>query len=504
MSSNPLPVLTPAQLVGLSYVWAGSPNQRLLRPLRRALESNPRIRRELDVSGGFDFIVDRASRDPQEQVNLERLFQIQDTLLSSTRVDNRLDQIPCVQEEFESLKDITKITTAIKSQLSECCDEITGLLRALKKSLTAFRDAVNKNFTQASRVLSAKLDQLKADLVGFYNEEKASFLSALPNLKAEVYSEFRKILQEELGPLKDKLNSIESTLDRNFPSINDELALLKASSGDILTVVGSTELTLGTYIGTWELWVITNTEAQTAGFAGIGTAFLELNGVIGGKTILGANALRKATNRGVSEVNKFTKTKWKDWTCFSKDVKKGLPFILTNEVCQNIVGESYYKWDALACFYPTIVFVFVEQTQNNKPRKAQIKLRLKQTSASITENDVAALITRAEACAGLSYTYGNARGNYVSLDKRFKTTIFAKDEASLNAVLNKVLGVILEPFDPALLSITNTGSKRPSINKRLTALHAVGVNNTNYNENFSLGLKSINVLINGLKRIIKL
>lgn len=73
---------------------------------------------------------------------------------------------------------------------------------------------------------------------------------------------------------------------------------------------------------------------------------------------------------------------------FVKDKKEPLPFVLTNEVCSNIVPQSYYKWEALSSFYRTIVFVFIEKTLNNKPHKSQIKLTLKQTSDSIKESDV--------------------------------------------------------------------------------------------------------------------
>ena len=51
--------------------------------------------------------------------------------------------------------------------------------------------------------------------------------------------------------------------------------------------------------------------------------------------------------------------------------------ILTSEVCCNIVGESYYKWDALSSFYPTITFVFVEETQNSFPFPKKITNKTK-------------------------------------------------------------------------------------------------------------------------------
>ena len=64
----------------------------------------------------------------------------------------------------------------------------------------------------------------------------------------------------------------------------------------------------------------------------------------------------------------------------------------------------------------------------------------------------------------------NTRGSYVSLDKRFRTTVFAKDQANINFILEKVLSVIKETFNPDLLSLTSIGCKRLSIHKRIEKL----------------------------------
>ena len=73
---------------------------------------------------------------------------------------------------------------------------------------------------------------------------------------------------------------------------------------------------------------------------------------------------------------------------FLKDVKKGLPYIITCEVCASIVGESYAKWDSVSMYYPTLVFVFNEVTDNINPRRSQIKLRLKKTTDELNDSDV--------------------------------------------------------------------------------------------------------------------
>lgn len=168
------------------------------------------------------------------------------------------------------------------------------------------------------------------------------------------------------------------------------------------------------------------------------------------------------------------------------------------------MGESYAKWDSISQYYPTIVFVFVEVTESNKPRKSQIKIRFNKTWQEITDKDIQNLTNKIKEYGNLGYTYGTTRGNYVSKDKRFKTTIYAKDKENISNILSKVLDVLPDKFDPGLLSLTILGSKRPSLTKRTKQLANIGLNTDNYNDEFSLKLKSANLLVNGVKKIIKL
>jgi hypothetical protein len=66
------------------------------------------------------------------------------------------------------------------------------------------------------------------------------------------------------------------------------------------------------------------------------------------------------------------------------------------EVSQLIVGESYFKWDSTASYFPTIVFVFNEITQGETPRRSQIKARFKKLSQEVTDKDIQILTDRSE------------------------------------------------------------------------------------------------------------
>ena len=77
-------------------------------------------------------------------------------------------------------------------------------------------------------------------------------------------------------------------------------------------------------------------------------------------------------------------------------------------------------------------------------------------------------------------------------------------QETISLVLKKLLNIIPKKFDSNLLSITNDTKNRPAIFKRTKSLKKIPLNLTNYNEFFTVKLKSINLLVNGVKRIIKL
>lgn len=58
------------------------------------------------------------------------------------------------------------------------------------------------------------------------------------------------------------------------------------------------------------------------------------------------------------------------------DFKKDLITEISDEICNKIVGESYYKWNSTNSFYPTLMFKFKEENINNRTRTTQLKLKL--------------------------------------------------------------------------------------------------------------------------------
>lgn len=76
---------------------------------------------------------------------------------------------------------------------------------------------------------------------------------------------------------------------------------------------------------------------------------------------------------------------------------------------------------------------------------------------------------KAQALAGLRHNHGVVRGNCVSSDKRFKTTVYGRDNDEIKDLYERIMPVIVERFEPNNLSYTS-GPRRVSITKRTRSL----------------------------------
>ncbi len=290
----------------------------------------------------------------------------------------------------------------------------------------------------------------------------------MSSLKQELYNEIRNIVKQENQVLSDKIITLECQLE----AVNTTVTNTHTTITNVEKVVGAYLINWGRYRVTYGL----DHDKIVLDIAGAVTA-------ISGSTIASTkvvDAFVKAKTKLISKqiIDEVNNLKADEQTKFMKDGTKSLPFILPSEICANIVGESYVKWDSISQYYPTLVFVFNEVTSNNNPRKSQIKLRFNKLSGPITDQDINDIVMRAKDQPKITYLYGCVKGNYVSKDKRFKTTVFKADKQSISELLNSLFKTIPETFDTDLLSITEIGRKRPSLTKRKTDLYNVKLNLT--------------------------
>lgn len=493
MAANPTIPMTLERLLILAHCQVMAINRRTLRLLQRTLEGNPAIADEMRRAGGFEAIIETNVLMPSAQSALNRLCQVQDTVLTSDRFANQAISIPTAQEEASNIGKIINVVTGIKEHLDDCCDEVKLLLRDLKIQVRDVYRDLRSLIIKSTNSIRVDLRTYKNLLLNLYNTEKAKLVAFLPDLKAEIYAEIRSIVQDENRELLSRLDSLNQRLTQVNNNINSVHGTAKHTEELVLVFESDWTAYRATYFVDHNKLVLD-----------IGAVTTALTGEItfASRSIIGYT--KKRTRTVTRAINNKVDTKFRELDKFLNDKKEGLPSIMTTEVCANIVGESYAKWDSISMYYPTLVFVFNEITSNNKPRRSQVKLRFNKASADVSEQDLKDIIARVKAQPTIKYVYGAVKGNYVSKDKRFKTTICGQNKQLISELLNSLFKIIPEDFDKELLSITDIGRKRPSITKRMVDLDNTGLNTVIYDETFTMQLKSVSILINGISKIINL
>ena len=301
----------------------------------------------------------------------------------------------------------------------------------------------------------------------------------------------------ELSEVKEELNIGFSSLDAKIDAIGLEVT-------GIATEL--TELNLGfTAFATESLGAQGTLLATTIG--GFSTTDLAIGGVskeIAVKSIIDTRRYNNHIDSKEKELEKFSVEKIKEEHEFWNKKIEELPKTIASECSLSIIGEPYSRYDAISCYYPTLTFIFYEENALLKPRRAQIKLRLLDKTEDITEERIEELRIKIVKNGNLMFQAGNTRANYVTADKRMKTSIYAKDANNAKIILSKVLNIISDEFDESLLSITTNGTNRPNLSKRKLPIGNLDLNTTNYNESFQVKLHHVHLIINGIKEIIPL
>lgn len=113
------------------------------------------------------------------------------------------------------------------------------------------------------------------------------------------------------------------------------------------------------------------------------------------------------------------------------------------------------------------------------------------------------LKTKCSQFSNQSYTYGQDRFNYVSSDKRFKTTVFGSNLEEIKTLFINLLSVLDKPFEERNVSITS--SKSPlNVTKRNVSLIDIECNSIDYLGLFPLKLSKAVLLVNRLSKPIVL
>lgn len=191
--------------------------------------------------------------------------------------------------------------------------------------------------------------------------------------------------------------------------------------------------------------------------------------------------------------------KFDEFKEYLNDWKKELIEQVAQEVSLQIVGESYYRWDATSTYYPTLTFLFKEENTEQYPKRSQIKVRLNKKNEEVTDADISMLKRNCNKLINQRYTYGTDRYNYVSADKRYKTTVFGSNVSEIISLFTNLLSVLDEPFLERNLSIT-FGRNRINQTKRSKPLGDIKINEMDYQSSFSVKFYKAVLLVNGLEK----
>lgn len=167
---------------------------------------------------------------------------------------------------------------------------------------------------------------------------------------------------------------------------------------------------------------------------------------------------------------------------------------LAQEIGNELVGETYLRWDTQVRFYPTIVFIFLEDEEhfikrnvlasNQYKKKVKIKLRITNHSIEKLEKDNNFLKTYTlelrSKIFNLIDTYnfntGNLRCTYVNQGSvSWKTTVFPKDKQQACYILNQLSNLIGENMNPNFFTFSNVRLKNDKEDDIPVYLHKVSL-----------------------------
>lgn len=167
---------------------------------------------------------------------------------------------------------------------------------------------------------------------------------------------------------------------------------------------------------------------------------------------------------------------------------------LSQDIGNELVGETYLRWDTQVRFYPTIVFIFLETEEDFIKRsildksqyrkKVQIKLRVTHHSIEKFENDESFLkryiVSLKDKIQNLMDIYnfhaGNLKCTYVNQGRvSWKTTIFATNKNEAILILTRLCNLIDEVVDPKMFTCSNVRSSNEQEADILVYLHKVSL-----------------------------
>ena len=485
-----------------------------LNSTERILRRDPSAARELERTGGLQPLLTRGTTQNEERHYLSRFVDYQTSMFIDRVTSGDILRTPTLETLFEQARENTNISISISTELESCCADI-------KSKLDNLLSAVQRGFRRLRALLIAKVADIQTQASGNFEvltETALDTRAIVLNQLNERLNTIEEIINQTNTFIQDKINQRADALEERLAAVLSSLLnFIAEKAGEVVDQTKTLLNSLEIYIRDSFQALLFNIEsaltAQTASLissleafynvevfpvlSAIGAGVTEL---VGSTTYISdiVTQLSRELKLLPSKFDELLEKHLKEFKNYLDDWKKDLIKEVAAEVSLQVVGESYYKWDSVTTYFPTITFLFKETGVSQYARKSQIKLRLLKRNEELTQADIDKLRINCNTILNSTYSYGSQRYNYVSSDKRFKTTVFGENSTEIKGLLSSLCKVINEPFEERNLSITLSRT-RVNPNRRSSVLEGIELNTISYQGNFKVKFRKAVLLVNGLK-----
>lgn len=525
-SKNPIPATGTLPKLAIAFPAEIVRRRDALSSVQKIAFKNPDLKKQIEDLGGLNRIIESESSVKDRISFFNTLANTQGAAFVDQLAGGDISTVPKVQDMAVEIGETKGIATAIATAQLECCQELRKLLEEL--------DTLVREQGNSTRLcVNVRLDELLL----YVQKRFLEIQTALGNLPTELQPIFDALGEQIEKKLIDELVALQKKLLDELEALRDQLKtakeeILKSLTDNFKSVESTLKKVEVLLVG-----IVATLEVLETSIAGVLTA-IEILGFNLSRVIVKEHEITRGTviNQGdqtrrkitelqielEKELKELPKQLKKDFEQFQKEVKeqleeyktelekefkekiKKLALDVATEVSLLIVGESYLKWDSTSSYFPTLIFVFNEIVSGGTPRRSQIKTRLKKRSEELTADDLEILRTRLLDYADLSYMYGGCRANYVSSDKRWRTSVFTENKEVAKALYTELGKILEEPVDFDLLSFTTSVKRRPRITIRETPIGDIDLNPITYDAVFPLKLRRAVLLLNNAEKPIEL
>lgn len=461
----------------------------------------------------FRNILSRNRNNPRAQVVTQRLFSLQER--ANTQVQtitlNTIENNSSASRE--KLDDFVRQWGNERDNIIKAINELKNLIkkvgRNILKKLNEICDLLN-NLTnlinEKGNAIINSIDEKGNAIIDSINESVNKINGSLDKID----NSLKQLNQTITKSIEDAVKDIKSHLDDKFNDIKGDINALKAEIIEALAVQST--LIETTVFGVVEA-VNANLFLQLTWQTGDITSSIEAS-ILGLKSHIDAkiNTIEEGIKKNFDNLKKdlesFLKENIKSIIdeCLKNWFKNNKDYIykeLIEQICCNIVGESYIKYDGDNLYMPTLIFRYKNKNKQDPKRYSQIKLRLNLKSDDITDSVVDSLKITVQQLANTTYTAGNLRCLYVSEKRLFKTTVFTQSKQDIINLFKNIIPITKTNFIEQNISYTEN-SKRNYNLKKQTPLKKTNLNSyTNVNPTTMI-LNSVYLQINGLDKQLKL